>query len=246
MCNGGYSKSIDMWSVGAVTSLLVSGANPCDPRGESQESQPDDDRMLATARNVVMNLPPLFETSPWRKVPGHTKSFISQLLVEEDCRMTVKEAMTHRWISGNDCGTYLEEIYNRAIADWSPRPRDIELTESLDARLLQRDASSGGTVSCESTPEYRREVGPRYSGSSSSRQTDACDIAADVAQPAAAPSTPPQKICEYRIVHTEGSMKYGYPKTKRAAPSPLRIGDGFDGVDLTAKSKKLKFATICR
>jgi hypothetical protein len=47
-------------------------------------------------------------------------------------------------------------------------------------------------------------------------------------------------------MHAEGSMKYGYSKKKRTAPSPLRIGDGFDGVDLTAKSKKLKFATICR
>jgi hypothetical protein len=165
-----------MWSVGAVTSLLVSGANPCDPRSESQESQPDGDKMLATAQEVMVSLPALLGTSPWHKVPGHTKSFISQLLVEQHSRMTVEDALRHRWIAGNDYGAYLDEIYGRTISGWSPRPRDIELTECLDARLLLRAASSDDTVSCESTPtvvfrrpEYRLKVGPRYSGSSSSK-----------------------------------------------------------------------------
>jgi len=234
----------------------------------------DDDSIVTAQREAIQNLPAIFETEPWLNVPGHTKSFISQLLVEGNARLTVKDAIKHRWVTGNDGGKYLEELYNKTIVGWSPRGRDFKLTEPLNARLSRHAATStdhGDIVSCDFKPEtvhghsqYRLHAGQDqytstegrkvHDGSSSPRRADFNEfLAGDIAEvvhsatsdDSGMPSSPNLlQRGDYRIVHTDGNMKYGYCKKRRAAPSSqVPIGDGFDGV---VKAKKLRFASIRR
>jgi serine/threonine protein kinase len=119
--NVAFSAAIDMFSMGAVTSILVSGTNPNEYGNHEEEMQ----AFAAIQRENIENLPTIFETEPWRRVPEHTKSFVSQLLVNEPTsRLSVRDALKHPWIVGNDGGSFLEAIYRRAIGGWSSKRGD--------------------------------------------------------------------------------------------------------------------------
>jgi serine/threonine protein kinase len=119
--NAVYSTAVDMFSMGAVTSYLVSGTNPNEYRNHEEDLQ----AFVANQRENIENLPTIFETEPWRRVPEHTKSFVSQLLVNEPTsRLSVIDALKHPWIVGNDGGSFLEAIYHRAIGGWSSKRGD--------------------------------------------------------------------------------------------------------------------------
>ena len=82
-----YGKEVDLWSLGVIAYLMLSGSLPFDDR-ESEEE---------IARKTVSEDPP-YKGSIWKKISDEAKDFIKKLLVKNpEKRMNVKEALQHEW-----------------------------------------------------------------------------------------------------------------------------------------------------
>ncbi|KAJ5176749.1 uncharacterized protein N7482_002626 [Penicillium canariense] len=102
----GYTKAVDMWSLGCVTAVLLIGNTPFD------------DPCRSTSKDL-MNL-----ESEMRKleISSRPKDFIRRLLVRDETqRMDVKHALRHSWFTDPECKSRYEEIYKRSIQSWNPR-----------------------------------------------------------------------------------------------------------------------------
>lgn len=109
----GYSMAIDMWSLGCVTVILLTGGSPfIDPRTNYYSQQ------LASE----CNLEHLTQSKDWQKVRPRPKHFVSKLLcLDEDARMTAEDALNHDWFSNDLHKTNFEDLYDRTIKNWRPR-----------------------------------------------------------------------------------------------------------------------------
>ncbi|KAF4303443.1 camk protein kinase [Botryosphaeria dothidea] len=109
----GYSKAVDIWSVGCITSYLVCG-KPIFRDGHDENS----DRAIQN-RSIECNLDLLDDDSFWQNVGRRAKDFIRRSLVlDEDVRMTAKQALQHEWFSNPTHADEFEAVYQHAIQDW--------------------------------------------------------------------------------------------------------------------------------
>ncbi|CAN0390496.1 unnamed protein product [Ascophyllum nodosum] len=83
-----YDKACDLWSIGVITYILLSGYPPV--YGES------DQEILASTRHGCFDFP-----SPgWDSISVEAKAFIRQLLQKDpSARMTATQAIGHRWFN---------------------------------------------------------------------------------------------------------------------------------------------------
>ena len=80
----------------------------------------------------------LRNTPDWQQVRTRPKSFVDRLLMlDEEKRMTAKQALHHEWFSNEVHKTNFEELYQRTIKHWRPRPQRRDLVESRDASFVQ-------------------------------------------------------------------------------------------------------------
>ena len=127
----GYTKAVDLWSLGCVTVVLLTGGYPFfDPRsGEYSE------KLASTC-----NLEALEKSQVWLDVGARPKAFVRRLLVlDERLRMTAAESLKHEWFTNDAHRTDFEELYQRAIRHWRPRmPKEpvIELIEAHNLKTL--------------------------------------------------------------------------------------------------------------
>lgn len=83
-----YTKSVDMWSIGIISYLLLVGILPFDHETSERE----------IARQTVHNPTP-FPSSLWKKISAEARLFVDNLLQKEPTkRMTIKDALEHPWI----------------------------------------------------------------------------------------------------------------------------------------------------
>jgi serine/threonine protein kinase len=125
----GYSKSIDMWSIGSIAAAILSGEMIFD--GRTNPNCYDDSGAVIVGRAAVCDLSVLDEEyhPRWSEVGHHPKDFIRRLLVlEEDRRMMASEALVHPWFSRD---SELECMYARSVADWVPHEKEDQLVERI-------------------------------------------------------------------------------------------------------------------
>jgi serine/threonine protein kinase len=96
-------KSVDVWSIGVLTFLLISGVHPFD-------SEKTSDNIL----NRIISGKYKFKGTIWDKVPKECKDFTKNcLIVEAKKRSTVVELLKHKWIvkKGTQCinGSFFSE-----------------------------------------------------------------------------------------------------------------------------------------
>jgi serine/threonine protein kinase len=132
----GYTKAIDMWSLGSITASVLAGEVIFTNRAHSQyESNP---RFVIVSLAAQCDLSVLDnEHHPtWSEVDPPAKDFIKRLLVlDENARMTATQALAHSWFA-NDCyGDDLEDLYARSVRDWHPRPADSQLVARISKGL---------------------------------------------------------------------------------------------------------------
>ena len=115
-----YSKAVDLWSLGIMTYLMVSGKLPFNSEDENE-----------IARQVVYDEPDYIRNPVWKNITPECKDFIKRLLEkDQNKRMTIKELLEHKWIKMYDKNKYTEKRKSN-----SGSGKDFELyssTKKLD------------------------------------------------------------------------------------------------------------------
>uniref|UniRef100_A0A915C9X9 protein kinase C n=1 Tax=Parascaris univalens TaxID=6257 RepID=A0A915C9X9_PARUN len=83
----GYNKSLDMWSVGVIIYVTLSGTFPFNDGEEISEQ--------------IQNAAFMFPAEPWKEISRSAIDLIQRLLkVEIEERLTIDECMAHEWLQG--------------------------------------------------------------------------------------------------------------------------------------------------
>lgn len=102
----GYTKAVDMWSLGCVTAVLLKGDTPFE------------NEMRSTASDLV-NLDLDMRALD---ISSRPRNFVRRLLVQDEAnRMDVKQALRHDWFTNSARAAWFKEMYDRSIQGWKPR-----------------------------------------------------------------------------------------------------------------------------
>lgn len=138
----GYTKAVDMWSIGCVTAAMLIG------RSAFAMSQASASRQLSAATVInaaaKCDLGVLDDVEVWGEIDRAAKDFIKRLLVlDERKRLTADESMAHTWFTQARHGHTIAERYDEAIASWKPCGPSWDFKENLDrfinGRLGEKD-----------------------------------------------------------------------------------------------------------
>ena len=111
-----YSKAVDLWSLGIITYLMVSGKLPFNSEDENE-----------IARQVVYDEPDYTKNPVWKDITPECKSFIKRLLEkDQNKRMKIKEVLEHKWIKMYDTNKFTETRKTNAGGR-----KDFELYSSI-------------------------------------------------------------------------------------------------------------------
>jgi serine/threonine protein kinase len=160
----GYSKAVDMWSVGAITAALLTGdvifVDRADPRFKKEPQLTLD---LAAKCDLSMLDDPY---TVWRTVGKRPKDLVKKLLVlDESKRMTATQALAHDWFTNKHYADELDAVYQRSIQGWTPRRKIFRLVEALDVSRLSSSESGIEGHSGSASPFFLSEsiVAPQLS-----------------------------------------------------------------------------------
>lgn len=134
----GYTKEIDLWSIGIITAILLNGENlyPNDPTSSVPSTQDESNAEVCRSKyrqwceKLSLGIP---EINRWTHVSSHARDFVRCLLQKEPKhRMSASEALEHPWLLGNR--TYrnvLRESNEKAISQWRPGSAGENIVEEL-------------------------------------------------------------------------------------------------------------------
>ncbi|KAG0718788.1 Serine/threonine-protein kinase D3 [Chionoecetes opilio] len=95
--NKGYNRSLDMWSVGVITYVSLSGTFPFN----------EDEDINDQIQNAAFMYPP----NPWKEITQDAIDVITNLLqVKQRKRLTVDKSLAHVWLQDYQCWCDLREL----------------------------------------------------------------------------------------------------------------------------------------
>ncbi|BCS00454.1 serine/threonine-protein kinase [Aspergillus luchuensis] len=135
----GYTKAADMWSLGCVTAVLLTGSTSCDG---SMATYAIDLAKIGGYEKLEASL------TRHSALP-RAKDFIQRLLrIVAEERMTANQGLQHAWFSNSAHSSEFRELYCRSIKNWTPcSPRapvivDITSLNCFNDQTLAREAAS--------------------------------------------------------------------------------------------------------
>src|SRR5947209_7304430 len=128
----GYSHLADMWSLGVILFVMLSGEAPFS--NTTIENIP-----YSSPQGTLLRLEALFESKTWATINSEAKHFLSGLLcLDEYKRLNADQALENKWLSRH--ADILEALYVKAIHGWKPTGRRISLERwdcsSFSTKLL--------------------------------------------------------------------------------------------------------------
>ncbi|GIJ85719.1 hypothetical protein Asppvi_004581 [Aspergillus pseudoviridinutans] len=149
----GYTKAVDLWSLGCVATVLLTGEPPfSSPLPEQKTSQGNRQGALdGLEANLTCNM-----------IGKRAKDFVLRLLVfDETKRMDVKQALGHCWFTNPAHKEAFEALYKRSVRDWKPRvPKEPLMVELRD--LIRVRKTNGDVVQIQRSQE---DLPSEFSGS---------------------------------------------------------------------------------
>lgn len=141
---GGYTKAVDLWSLGCVTAVLLTGESPF--------------------RDPALNQPVQFPKSndfeklegsmEWHSIGPRARDFVHQLLlIDEGKRMTVRQALRHSWFTNRVHKREFEALYRRSTKDWKPRVHQGPLIVDLCSLIPTRKPVHVSAVNIQKNKE---------------------------------------------------------------------------------------------
>ncbi|KAL9612434.1 MAG: hypothetical protein Q9167_002982 [Letrouitia subvulpina] len=113
-----YTKAIDMWSLGCLTTTILLGNPLFAPTQETAQSAYDYSK--------------LEDPRIWAHSSTNAQKFAKDLLKENaELRLTADDALFHAWFFGGNRKADIEEKYNRAIGGWIPAEPRADYVEDL-------------------------------------------------------------------------------------------------------------------
>lgn len=115
--NKGYSSAIDLWSIGCVSALMLTGSLAFNHRDGDQDIGHINSRSVS-----AYDLTQIDQGShSWEGVPTRARKFVTSLLVlQEDKRPTARRALEHPWFTNDICSPGYDAVYQKSIRDWKP------------------------------------------------------------------------------------------------------------------------------
>ena len=113
---GEYNEKCDMWTIGVIIFILLSGYPPFDGKTETD--------IIEKVKTGQFN----FEDSQWEKVSELAKDLIKKLLCPAENRLSAIEALSHEWIDINTSSTGPND---QTIKDSLERLRNFHSTNKL-------------------------------------------------------------------------------------------------------------------
>ena len=118
----------DMWSVGIITTLLLSG-----------ESVFEDSRIKDASADAVLDAAAACDLAKidyhlqWRTVSELGKDFVKGLLVlDETTRLKVGQALQHEWFTNGKHEKAIVQEYENAIRGWLPNRPLLDFKQDLE------------------------------------------------------------------------------------------------------------------
>ena len=138
----GYTKAVDVWSVGCVTTALLAGKSYFINTQDSEYRRNSSAAIIKAAAEC--NLDRLENSSAWLDVNHNAKDFVKKLLVlDEKARLTARQALGHSWFTEDPKQKDLETTYKEIVAGWKRWSPGWDFAEHLDrfieARIPQTD-----------------------------------------------------------------------------------------------------------
>lgn len=115
--NKGYSSAIDLWSIGCVSALMLTGSLAFNHRDGDQDIGQVNSRSISAYDLTQIDQ----GNHSWEEVPKRARKFVTSLLVlQEDKRSTAKKALEHSWFTNDICSPGYDAVYEKSIRDWKP------------------------------------------------------------------------------------------------------------------------------
>merc|ERR1712217_66471 len=137
---GGYGKQADMWSLGVILYIMLSGIPPFEEDGLYEQ---------------IVNGRYEFDGSEWDMVSLEAKELVRQLMhVNPKGRLTIQQTLSHKWFSLEDRPTPPDQAF---------KPNDVrEHPTDVEATAKRRRTSCGGdegAMAMDSTAVVRAPFG---------------------------------------------------------------------------------------
>lgn len=126
----GYTKAVDMWSVGCIAVAMLIGSAPFDILCSAKQPKSASDAPHSALPEYSLN--GLYNNSDWISLNDKAKDFVKRLLVlDERTRLTAQEALNHEMFTNKyDKGSF-DLTYQKAIRGWKPQKPPVDIVEKI-------------------------------------------------------------------------------------------------------------------
>ena len=130
-----YNKSVDLWSIGVVMYLLLSGFLPFDDEGSENE----------IIRQTIEDEVP-YTSEVWKHISNEAKDLLKSLLCKEPSkRITIKEVLEHPWVE-KFCKKSLNKVKSPVISKYEKVSGGMEFQKYSSSILNVPPNESSTTV----------------------------------------------------------------------------------------------------